>query len=490
METGVDALLDVGVTYIEESCDNCPPQNLHMATQVLLSFLKKLISYDDAKAQFQSILGNTVALDKINAIITITDEPIPAYSPPPESSPQNPRQKSRAWTAAEDQRLLAGIYKYGFESWNPVANFVGNGRTRSQCSQRWTRGLNPKISKCAWNAEEEAKLVRLVQQYGDKSWTKIASELGNRSDVQCRYKFQQLKKDSMSNDAANQQVRSPYDMSQHTPQDSVNQTMMHSPANVGPMPNGMHNSVGMPQQGNPSQYPQSPHINQPQMQMGQANPFQMMQNRMQQAQDQHAMQQFQNMTNSMQNMMMQNSAMQQTQMMQNQMQNQMQQMQFMQMQQFQMMQNQMQQMHHQQNQQMAQGMSQQNNAQKAKKPRQSKSQPHMAPPQQQQQMQPMQQQYMSPQGMPNTQMSQIQNTPQQAQPQQQQMPQQNQQQPMFPPAQQTQQIDYQQNQQSQTKQEFPITFKKETSTDGGLPDDFFDLSIHFPKIDALWYSEM
>jgi len=28
-----------------------------------------------------------------------------------------------------------------------VASFVGNGRTRAQCAQRWSRGLNPKICK-------------------------------------------------------------------------------------------------------------------------------------------------------------------------------------------------------------------------------------------------------------------------------------------------------------------------------------------------------
>ena len=42
---------------------------------------------------------------------------------------------------------------------------------------------------------EDVKLIQLVRQYGDKSWTKISNAMGNRSDVQCRYHYIQLTKD-------------------------------------------------------------------------------------------------------------------------------------------------------------------------------------------------------------------------------------------------------------------------------------------------------
>jgi hypothetical protein len=58
--------------------------------------------------------------------------------------------------------------------------------------QRWSRGLNPSISKSPWSAEEDAKLLTLVTKLGTKSWTRIASDLGKRCDVQCRYRFKQL----------------------------------------------------------------------------------------------------------------------------------------------------------------------------------------------------------------------------------------------------------------------------------------------------------
>lgn len=198
MDSGVEALYDVGVSYIEESSDGSNPQQTQAVCKVLLSFLQKQIPLENAIRESQRIIGSSSAIERINEIISLPEEPMPSISPQTpqqvENSSQN-RQKSRQWTQSEDQRLLSGIYKFGLESWNPIANFVGNGRTRSQCSQRWTRGLNPKISKSAWNAEEEAKLIQLVHQLGDKSWTKIASEIGNRSDVQCRYRYQQLRKE-------------------------------------------------------------------------------------------------------------------------------------------------------------------------------------------------------------------------------------------------------------------------------------------------------
>jgi hypothetical protein len=73
---------------------------------------------------------------------------------------------------------------------------VGNNRTSSQCSQRWQRGLDPRISRGRWTAEDEAKLLKLVAQFGEKSWIRISAAMGNRSDVQCRYRYLHLQRGS------------------------------------------------------------------------------------------------------------------------------------------------------------------------------------------------------------------------------------------------------------------------------------------------------
>jgi hypothetical protein len=76
-----------------------------------------------------------------------------------------------------------------------VAAFVGNSRTKSQCCQRWARGLDPNINKTKWTAEQDANLMMLVAVFGDKAWSRISAEIGNRCDIQCRYRYKQLLKD-------------------------------------------------------------------------------------------------------------------------------------------------------------------------------------------------------------------------------------------------------------------------------------------------------
>ncbi|OHT14334.1 hypothetical protein TRFO_15392 [Tritrichomonas foetus] len=104
------------------------------------------------------------------------------------------RKKIRSWTLTEDQRLLLGIHRFGLDNWALVSEFVGGGRTRSQCSQRWLRGLDPHIIKDHWRPDDDEKLLTLVALHGNKSWTQIAEDLGNRCDVQCRYRYRQLMK--------------------------------------------------------------------------------------------------------------------------------------------------------------------------------------------------------------------------------------------------------------------------------------------------------
>lgn len=104
------------------------------------------------------------------------------------------RSPGRSWSKEEDNKLREAIELLGTDSWARVAHYVGFGRTRGQCSQRWIRGLDPSISRERWTPEEEQKLDALVKQYGMKSWMKIAKEIGTRNDVQCRYHYSQMMK--------------------------------------------------------------------------------------------------------------------------------------------------------------------------------------------------------------------------------------------------------------------------------------------------------
>jgi hypothetical protein len=160
---------------------------------VLIRYLARLISYHDCISYLGPILGTTQPIDRLEAILCTPQSPLPpfGYGPPWTHASSS---KTRPWSSYEDQRLLAGIHRFGFVSWDAIAQFVGNGRTKAQCSQRWSRGLDPKICKEHWDNEQDEKLIELVARYGEKSWTSIAIEIGNRCDVQCRYRYKQLEK--------------------------------------------------------------------------------------------------------------------------------------------------------------------------------------------------------------------------------------------------------------------------------------------------------
>lgn len=57
-------------------------------------------------------------------------------------------------------------------------------RTGQQCAQRWRHKVNPNIKKDKWTAEEDAQLTDLVSQYGNR-WAEIARHMDGRTDQQC-----------------------------------------------------------------------------------------------------------------------------------------------------------------------------------------------------------------------------------------------------------------------------------------------------------------
>jgi hypothetical protein len=83
---------------------------------------------------------------------------------------------ARQWSAEEDALLVEAVEKHATNwkhaaIWPVIAAHVGT-RNRTQCQQRWTAVLRPGINKGSWSAEEDASLVRLVDEFGC-DWPKI-----------------------------------------------------------------------------------------------------------------------------------------------------------------------------------------------------------------------------------------------------------------------------------------------------------------------------
>jgi hypothetical protein len=138
-----------------------------------------------AASSLETFLGPTDLLKKFDDLLNAGAAPVRPLLP-------GTRHKPVRWTAQEDERLVTAIQVHGTENWPMIAAFVGGNRTRAQCAQRWHRGLDPKILKRNWTREEEKKLIDSVRTHGEKAWTRIAADFGNRSDVQCRFRYQFL----------------------------------------------------------------------------------------------------------------------------------------------------------------------------------------------------------------------------------------------------------------------------------------------------------
>ena len=191
---GPSILCQLAASFAESVCPEAAPAALEAVSTAVSALLDKSIDREECRARIVDAIGRDDPLIRIEEILSLPDEPLPftgdSDSDAEAGSPA--RRRTRTWTSAEDQRLLGGVIRFGLDNWQAVARYLGNGRNRAQCSQRWARGLNPRISKKPWTPEEDRELERLVRQYGEKSWAKIASIMGNRSDVQCRYHYRQI----------------------------------------------------------------------------------------------------------------------------------------------------------------------------------------------------------------------------------------------------------------------------------------------------------
>ncbi|EAX98910.1 Myb-like DNA-binding domain containing protein [Trichomonas vaginalis G3] len=173
--------------FPQVNCENLD-YNSHLGTSIS-NFLRLRSNYDEVAQLAQSLTGTTEPIKRLKKILETCTKVGSSNVKDP-----LPGKKTRPWTQMEDNRLIAGILKYGIDAWSSISDFVGNGRSRPQCAQRWARALDPKISKDDWAEEENEKLLKLIEKYGEKKWTQISLEMGNRTDVQCRYRYKQLKR--------------------------------------------------------------------------------------------------------------------------------------------------------------------------------------------------------------------------------------------------------------------------------------------------------
>ncbi|EAY22064.1 Myb-like DNA-binding domain containing protein [Trichomonas vaginalis G3] len=215
---GMSEILDYGSSLIKSAAHGSHASiSKSYLLSVMKNYLSNKISYQEASDIFLQKFGSAHPIEKLQEIVneSLILTPIPA----PEDDYMQPKQ-IRYWSQRENTRLMAGVFLYGSFDWSKIAAFVGGGRGRPQCLQRWTRTLNPSIVKDIWTPEEDKKLLSIVQQSDKVSWTRVANFMGNRSDVQCRYHYSQLMKNKTSKISSPSPITADYNVMPNKPPQS------------------------------------------------------------------------------------------------------------------------------------------------------------------------------------------------------------------------------------------------------------------------------
>ncbi|KAK6920837.1 SANT/Myb domain [Dillenia turbinata] len=98
---------------------------------------------------------------------------------------EDPLINQKPWTKAEDMNLLLIVQEKGIDNWMDISVSLGTNRTPFQCLVRYQRSLNASILRSEWTKEEDAQLREAVQTYGESNWQVVASMLEGRTGTQC-----------------------------------------------------------------------------------------------------------------------------------------------------------------------------------------------------------------------------------------------------------------------------------------------------------------
>ncbi|OHT17428.1 Myb-like protein [Tritrichomonas foetus] len=190
-------LLDVATAQLIQSSTNITDESIDTCRNFLEQYINNEIKYDICCKLIDSLIPNSNCVHEVMLVLSTKSNKNDNCEEESDSESEQSKGKTRLWSKEEDRRLLHAITIFGLGKWKDICVFVGGGRSRAQCSQRWYRSLDPRISKDRWTADEDARLLQSVAINGDHTWTKVAQDVKTRSDVQCRYRYNQIQK-SMS----------------------------------------------------------------------------------------------------------------------------------------------------------------------------------------------------------------------------------------------------------------------------------------------------
>jgi hypothetical protein len=94
------------------------------------------------------------------------------------------------FTAEEDSKLMTLVQKLGQSNWQSIASYM-NGRTNRQCKERWVHYLDPNIVAQPWTRREDRLLEQKVSEVG-KKWKQLEALFPGRTEISLKNRYNVL----------------------------------------------------------------------------------------------------------------------------------------------------------------------------------------------------------------------------------------------------------------------------------------------------------
>ena len=109
-----------------------------------------------------------------------------------EAIPTKHKRMNHKFTKEEDQKLKKLVNNYGESAWDEIASLMP-GRNPRQCHDRWCSYLSPNINNSPWTEEEDKRIIKLQAEFNGK-WVQMSKRFKGRTDIQLRNRWNVLKK--------------------------------------------------------------------------------------------------------------------------------------------------------------------------------------------------------------------------------------------------------------------------------------------------------